>query len=47
MEERLVGQILHGNARTAEAIRREMLHSKENITKASVRFNVNPKTIIK
>ena len=47
MEKRLMGQILHGNARTTEAIRREIRHSKESIAKASVRFNVNPKTIIK
>lgn len=47
MEERVMGQILHGNARTTEAIRREIRNSKESIAKAAVRFNVNPKTIIK
>jgi transposase-like protein len=38
---------LHANARTTEAIRREILNSKESIAKAAARFNVNPKTIIK
>lgn len=42
-----MGQVLHAKARTTEAIRREILNSKESIAKASVRFNVNPKTIIK
>lgn len=42
-----MGQILHANARTTEAIRREIRNSKESIAKAAVRYNVNPKTIIK
>ena len=42
-----MGQILHANARTTEAIRREIRNSEESIAKAAVRFNVNPKTIIK
>ena len=42
-----MGQVLHSNARTTEAIRREIRHSQESIAKAAVRFNVNPKTIIK
>ncbi len=42
-----MGQVLHSNARTTEAIRREIRNSKESIAKAAVRFNVNPKTIIK
>ncbi|MBL3284883.1 IS481 family transposase domain protein [Rickettsiales endosymbiont of Paramecium tredecaurelia] len=42
-----MGQILHANARTTEAIRREIRDSKESIEKAAKRFNVNPKTIIK
>ncbi|MBL3284878.1 IS481 family transposase domain protein [Rickettsiales endosymbiont of Paramecium tredecaurelia] len=40
-----MGQILHVNARTTEAIRREIRDSKESIEKAAKRFNVNPKTI--
>ena len=42
-----MGQILHANARTTEAIRREIRNSQESIAKASKRFNVNPKTIVK
>ena len=42
-----MGQILHANARTTEAIRREIRLCKESIAKAAKRFNVNPKTIIK
>ena len=42
-----MGQVLHSNARTTEAIRREIRNSQESIAKAAVRFNVNPKTILK
>lgn len=42
-----MGQVLHSNARTTEAIRREIRHSQESIAKAAKRFNVNPKTILK
>ena len=42
-----MGQVLHSNAKTTEAIRREIRNSKESIVKAAARFNVNPKTIIK
>jgi hypothetical protein len=42
-----MGQILHANARTTEATRREIRNSEESIAKAAVRFNVNPKTILK
>lgn len=42
-----MGQVLHANARTTEAIRREIRNSEESIAKAATRFNVNPKTIIK
>ncbi|MFY7843199.1 MAG: hypothetical protein ACOVOR_04210, partial [Rhabdochlamydiaceae bacterium] len=47
METRLTGQVLHANARTTEAIRREIRNSEESIAKAAIRFNVNPKIIIK
>ncbi|PPE03869.1 hypothetical protein HCUR_00647 [Holospora curviuscula] len=42
-----MGQALHANARTTEAIRREIRDSKESIEKAAKRFNINPKTILK
>ncbi|PPE03190.1 hypothetical protein HCUR_01368 [Holospora curviuscula] len=42
-----MGQVLHENARTTEAIRREIRDSKKSIGKAAKRFNVNPKTILK
>ncbi len=42
-----MGQILHTNARTREAIGREFHNSEESIAKAAAKFNVNPKTIIK
>ena len=42
-----MGQILHANARTTEAVRREIHLCKESLIKASQRFNVNPKTIAK
>jgi hypothetical protein len=44
MEKNLMGQILHANARTTEATRREIRNSEESIAKAAVRFNANPKT---
>ena len=47
MEKKPMGQILHANARTTEAIRREIRNSEESIAKAAARFNVNPKTIVK
>lgn len=42
-----MGQVLHANARTTEAIRREIRNNKESIAKAAERFNVDPKKIIK
>lgn len=42
-----MGQVLHANARTTEAIRREIHLRKESIAKAAKRYNVNPKTIVK
>jgi transposase-like protein len=47
MERKFMGQVLHANARTTEATRREIRNSKESIVKAAKRFNVNPKTIAK
>lgn len=42
-----MGQVLHGCARTTEAIRRTIQGSKESIGKLSKCYNLNPKTIIK
>ena len=42
-----MGQILHANARTTEAIRKEIYLCKESIAKCAKKFNVNPKTIVK
>ena len=42
-----MGQILHANARTTQAVRREIRNCKESLIKASKKFNVNPKTIAK
>ncbi|WP_279611718.1 hypothetical protein [Candidatus Sarmatiella mevalonica] len=39
MEKNLMEQILHANARTTKAIRREIRDSKESIEKAAKRFN--------
>ena len=36
-----MGQILHANARTTEAIRREIRNSEESIAKAAARFNAS------
>ncbi len=47
MEKKLMGQVLHANARTTQAIRREIRNCKESLVKAAKRFNVNPKTISK
>ncbi len=38
-----MGQVLHANARTTEAVRREIRNSEESLAKAAKRFNVNPK----
>ncbi len=46
MEKKLIGEILHANARTTEAICGEFRNSEEILAKAATRFNVNPKTII-
>ncbi len=42
-----MGQVLHANARTTGAVRREIRNSEESLAKAAKRFNVNPKTILK
>lgn len=42
-----MGQILHANARTTQATRREIRESQESLIQAAQRFRVNPKTIAK
>ncbi|WP_202149182.1 hypothetical protein [Candidatus Sarmatiella mevalonica] len=45
MEKNPMGQILHANARTTEAIRREIRDSKESIEKAAKRLDLLRKYI--
>ncbi|CAL7962775.1 hypothetical protein MIDIC_510007 [Alphaproteobacteria bacterium] len=40
-----MGQILKANARTTEAIRREIRNRKESLARAAKRFNINPKRV--
>jgi transposase InsO family protein len=42
-----MGQVLHGCARTTEAIRRSIQHSQESLRALARRHGVNPKTIAK
>jgi transposase-like protein len=42
-----MGQVLHGCARTTEAVRRAIQHSQESIRTLARRHGVNPKTIAK
>ncbi len=42
-----MGQILHGCARTTEAVRRAIQHSQESLRSLARRHGVNPKTIAK
>lgn len=42
-----MGQILHGCAKTTQAVRRSIQNSQESIAKLSERYNINPKTVIK
>jgi transposase-like protein len=42
-----MGQILHGSARTTEAVRRAIQHSQESLRTLARRHGVNPKTIAK
>ena len=42
-----MAQILHGCARTTEAMRREIQNSKESAEKLARRFNLNRKTVLK
>lgn len=40
-----MGQLLHSNATTTQAVRRAIQHNQESLRKAARRFNVNWKTI--
>jgi transposase-like protein len=42
-----MGQVLHGSARTTEAVRRAIQHSQESLRTLASRHGVNPKTIAK
>jgi transposase InsO family protein len=42
-----MGQVLHGSARTTEAIRRAIQHSQESLRALSKRYGINPKTVAK
>lgn len=42
-----MGQILHGNARTTQGIRRDIQNSQESLKKLSKRYGINPKTVAK
>jgi DNA-binding transcriptional regulator YiaG len=42
-----MGQVLHGSARTTEAIRRALQHSQEGLRALARRYGVNQKTVAK
>jgi transposase-like protein len=42
-----MGQVLHGCARTTEAVRRAIQHSQESLKALARRHGVNPKTVAK
>jgi transposase InsO family protein len=42
-----MGQVLHGSARTTEAVRRAIQHSQESLRTLAKRHGVNPKTVSK
>ena len=42
-----MGQVLHGSARTTEAMRRAIQHSQESIRALAGRYGINPKTVAK
>jgi len=47
MEGCAVGQILHGSARTTEAVRRAIQHSQESLRVLAKRYGINQKTVAK
>jgi len=42
-----MGQVLHGSARTTEALRRAIQHSQESLRALARRYGINPKTAAK
>jgi transposase-like protein len=42
-----MGQVLHGCAKTTEAVRRAIQHSQESIRTLANRYGINPKTVAK
>ena len=42
-----MGQVLHGSARTTEAVRRAIQHSQESLRSLAKRFGINQKTVAK
>lgn len=42
-----MGQILHGSAKTTEAVRREIQNSQESLRTLSKRYGINQKTVAK
>jgi len=42
-----MGQILHGCARTTQAVRREIQNSKASLNTLATKFGINPKTVAK
>jgi hypothetical protein len=47
MEGRAMGRVLHGSARTTEAIRRAIQHGQASLRALAKRDGINPKTIAK
>src|SRR5829696_7381429 len=47
MEGCAVGQVLHGSARTTEAVRRAIQHSQAGLRALAKRYGINPKTVAK
>ena len=42
-----MGQVLHGSARTTEAVRRAIQHRQESLRALSKRYGINQKTVAK
>ncbi len=42
-----MGQVLHGSARTTEAVRRAIQHSQESLRALATRYGINQKTVAK
>ena len=42
-----MGKILHGSAKTTEAVRRAIQNSQESLRAPSKHYGINPKTVAK